>query len=167
MWRGLKSINRGHPGFQHLTRPIHDFSRLTIKVDKARAVFAAAPSAHILTIQHRPGNSPTPTMVISGTRKGEEEASPGAEIDPSRRPAAKRPRVGRALGPILLPRQSSLALQPTCRRRPGGCSACVCSCSWRFFHSWRLTLPRQWHGSVRLTSDLHQQEHRFSRCQST
>lgn len=129
----FKPIKRWHLSLQLPARRASEISGLTSKVDKARAVFAAAPSARIMTIPHRPGNSPTAAMASSGTRKGQQVASPGAEIHLSRSPAAKRLRVGRVPRPTPLSRHSSPALQPTCRRRPGGCSACVCSCSCRFF----------------------------------
>lgn len=88
-------IKPRHLVLQHLATRANETSRLTGKVDSARAVFAAGPSVCIMTIPHRPVNSLTAVMVIPGTRKRKQEASPGQEIYQKRCPAAKRPKAGR------------------------------------------------------------------------
>lgn len=63
-------IKRSHPSIQHLARRTREISRLTGVVDKARVVFAAALSAHTMTILCRPENNPTVAMAMLGTGAG-------------------------------------------------------------------------------------------------
>lgn len=60
-------FKRLHPGIRHLVTRASVVLTLTGKVDKARAVFAAAPGAHTMTIPHRPENNPTVAMVMPAT----------------------------------------------------------------------------------------------------
>lgn len=63
-------IKRSHPSIQHLARRTRVILRLTSVVDKARVVFAAALSAHTMTILYRPENNPTVAMAMLGTGAG-------------------------------------------------------------------------------------------------